>query len=84
MRQNNSFKIYNASAGSGKTFNLVKEYLILLLTSGNHDSYKNILAITFTNKAVNEMKSRIVDRLIEFSDKEKINKDSAIIKEIIN
>ena len=83
MRQNNSFKIYNASAGSGKTFNLVKEYLILLLTSGNHDSYKNILAITFTNKAVNEMKSRIVDRLIEFSDKEKINKDSAIIKEII-
>ena len=91
MHLNNSFKIYNASAGSGKTFNLVKEYLILLLTSENHDSYKNILAITFTNKAVNEMKSRIVDRLIEFSDKEKINKDSevlnvknkAIIKEII-
>ena len=73
MHLNNSFKIYNASAGSGKTFNLVKEYLILLLTSGNDDAYKNILAITFTNKAVNEMKSRIVERLIEFSDKEKIN-----------
>ena len=83
MPANNSYKIYNASAGSGKTFNLVKEYLILLLTAQNNDAYKNILAITFTNKAVNEMKSRIVNRLIEFSDKEKINKDSAIIKEII-
>ena len=83
MQLNNSYKIYNASAGSGKTFNLVKEYLILLLTSENNDAYKNILSITFTNKAVNEMKSRIVDRLIEFSDKEKINKNSAIIKEII-
>tara|TARA_X000000368_G_C23054464_1_gene723169 strand:- start:668 stop:3802 length:3135 start_codon:yes stop_codon:yes gene_type:complete len=83
MPVNNSYKIYNASAGSGKTFNLVKEYLILLLTAQNNDAYKNILAITFTNKAVNEMKSRIVNRLIEFSDKEKINKDSALIKEII-
>ena len=83
MPVNNSYKIYNASAGSGKTFNLVKEYLILLLTAKNNDAYKNILAITFTNKAVNEMKSRIVNRLIEFSDKEKINKDSALIKEII-
>ena len=83
MRQNNSFKIYNASAGSGKTFKLVKEYLILLLTAQNNDAYKNILAITFTNKAVNEMKSRIVDRLIEFSDKKKLKKNGAIIKEII-
>ena len=83
MSVNNSYKIYNASAGSGKTFNLVKEYLILLLTAENNDAYKNILAITFTNKAVNEMKSRIVDRLIEFSDKKKLKKNGAIIKEII-
>ena len=83
MPANNSYKIYNASAGSGKTFNLVKEYLILLLTAQNNDAYRNILAITFTNKAVNEMKSRIVNRMIEFSNKEKINKESAIIKEII-
>jgi len=83
MPANNSYKIYNASAGSGKTFNLVKEYLILLLTAENNDAYKNILAITFTNKAVNEMKSRIVDRLIEFSDKKKLKKNGAIIKEII-
>ncbi|MEC9108229.1 MAG: UvrD-helicase domain-containing protein, partial [Bacteroidota bacterium] len=56
MQPSNTFIIYNASAGSGKTFNLVKEYLILLLNAKNDDTYKNILAITFTNKAVNEMK----------------------------
>ena len=63
----NSFNIYNASAGSGKTFTLVKEYLVLLFTSTKKDLYKNILAITFTNKAVGEMKKRIIDSLAEFS-----------------
>ena len=63
----NSFNIYNASAGSGKTFTLVKEYLILLFTSNKNDRYKNILAITFTNKAVGEMKKRIIDSLSDFS-----------------
>ena len=57
------YNIYNASAGSGKTFNLVKEYLKILLTDPQIDSYKKILSITFTNKAVNEMKSRIIDSL---------------------
>ena len=57
------YNIYNASAGSGKTFNLVKEYLKLLLTDEQVDSYKKILSITFTNKAVNEMKSRIIESL---------------------
>ena len=57
------YNIYNASAGSGKTFNLVKEYLKILLTDPQIDSYKRILSITFTNKAVNEMKSRIIDSL---------------------
>ena len=83
MQPSNTFIIYNASAGSGKTFNLVKEYLILLLNAKNDDTYKNILAITFTNKAVNEMKSRIVNTLIEFSDKGAINKDSKILQEIL-
>ena len=63
----NAFEIYNASAGSGKTYTLVKEYLKILLTSKRDDAYKNILAITFTNKAVEEMKSRIVLTLEEFS-----------------
>ncbi|MDX1761205.1 MAG: UvrD-helicase domain-containing protein [Christiangramia sp.] len=66
----NSFNIYNASAGSGKTFTLVKEYLVLLFTSSKKDLYKNILAITFTNKAVGEMKKRIIDSLAEFSQNE--------------
>lgn len=67
MQKNNSFTIYNASAGSGKTYTLVKEYLKLLLQSKNNDTFKTILAVTFTNKAVGEMKERIVEALIEFS-----------------
>ncbi len=62
-----AFSIYNASAGSGKTYTLVKEYLKIILTSSRDDAYKNILAITFTNKAVQEMKSRIVDSLYDFT-----------------
>lgn len=62
-----SFSIYNASAGSGKTHTLVKEYLKILLKDRQDDAYKKILAITFTNKAVEEMKSRIVDSLYAFS-----------------
>lgn len=71
MKQSNTFTIYNASAGSGKTFTLVKEYLALLLTSSRPDSYRNILAITFTNKAVAEMKSRIVEGLHTLANEEK-------------
>lgn len=63
MKKTNSFTIYDASAGSGKTFTLVKEYLVLLLSSRKSDAYKNILAITFTNKAVAEMKTRIIESL---------------------
>ncbi len=62
-----SFSIYDASAGSGKTYTLVKEYLKIILTAKRNDAYRNILAITFTNKAVHEMKSRIVDSLSEFT-----------------
>ncbi|MDR2222360.1 MAG: UvrD-helicase domain-containing protein [Flavobacteriaceae bacterium] len=62
-----SFSIYNASAGSGKTHTLVKEYLKILLLAKKEDAYKNILAITFTNKAVAEMKTRVVSCLHAFS-----------------
>lgn len=68
MDHHNSFSIYNASAGSGKTFTLVKAYLKILLTSSQKNAFKNILALTFTNKAVAEMKARVVNMLIEFSD----------------
>jgi ATP-dependent exoDNAse (exonuclease V) beta subunit len=55
------FKIYKSSAGSGKTFTLVKEYLGIALR--NPLRYKNILALTFTNKAAGEMKERILTEL---------------------
>ncbi|MCD6354586.1 MAG: UvrD-helicase domain-containing protein [Prolixibacteraceae bacterium] len=54
-------KIYKASAGSGKTFQLVAEYLLLMMK--NPYNYKHVLAVTFTNKATNEMKSRILEQL---------------------
>lgn len=62
--QNTSFKIFNASAGSGKTHTLTKAYLKIALSSSGR--FKKILAITFTNKAVNEMKYRILDSLYQF------------------
>lgn len=82
MNQSNSFTIYNASAGSGKTYTLVKEYLSILFCSGKIDSYKNILAVTFTNKAVAEMKSRIVDTLFDFSEENISNKNKILRAEI--
>ena len=56
------FTVYQASAGSGKTYTLAKEYIRLCLTHFPKDRflYRKILAITFTNKAVNEMKERIL------------------------
>lgn len=62
----NPFVICKAAAGSGKTFNLVKEYLRLAMAGGPGNvgtRFRGILAITFTNKAANEMKSRIMDEL---------------------
>jgi ATP-dependent exoDNAse (exonuclease V) beta subunit len=67
IKTSSNFKIYDASAGSGKTFTLVKAYLSLLLASKSNFTYQNILAITFTNKAVGEMKKRIIDALKMFS-----------------
>ena len=61
------FKIYNASAGSGKTYTIVKDYLKIILTSEAYLPQRHILAITFTNKAVDEMKRRILDTLMRFS-----------------
>ena len=65
--QQNSFVVYNASAGSGKTFTLVKSYLETLFSSYNKDKFKHVLAITFTNKAVAEMKDRILKNLKAFA-----------------
>ena len=53
--------VYKASAGSGKTFTLAAEYIKLLID--NPQSFRNILAVTFTNKATEEMKTRILSQL---------------------
>lgn len=78
-----SFSIYNASAGSGKTYTLSKEYIKILLQSPANDAYRKILAITFTNKAVEEMKSRIIFYLLEFSKDTTSEKASDLLKEIV-
>ena len=64
--QNSLYKIYNASAGSGKTYTLAKSYLKIILAKEYAANYREILAITFTNKAVNEMKERIINSLLQF------------------
>ncbi len=67
--QTSNFLVYKSSAGSGKTFTLVKEYLKLALKDKLNltNSFKGILAITFTNKAAAEMKWRIIKALREIS-----------------
>ncbi len=78
----NSFNIFDASAGSGKTFTLVKEYLKVLFSSNKKDAYKYILAITFTNKAVGEMKERIIETLKSFADKNILESPSSMFEMI--
>lgn len=58
-------KILQASAGSGKTFSLTAHYLTLLFSGDN--KYREILAVTFTNKATEEMKTRILQVLLGFA-----------------
>ncbi|MBN8703761.1 MAG: UvrD-helicase domain-containing protein [Bacteroidetes bacterium] len=64
-----SFNVYKSSAGSGKTFTLVKNYLAICIAkaSENPSGFRHILAITFTNKAANEMKDRIISSLKDLS-----------------
>lgn len=80
--QRPSFSIYDASAGSGKTYALVKEYLKIILVAKKNDAYRNILAITFTNKAVHEMKSRIVGSLSEFAKDESSEKAQDLMRHL--
>ncbi len=78
MDSTSFFKVYNASAGSGKTFTLVKEYLKIVLTSGEFE-FQKILAITFTNKAASEMKQRVLNTLRDAAK----NKSNAIIDDVL-
>lgn len=67
-----SFTVYRSSAGSGKTFTLVKEYLKIALSDPQDppQKYRHILAITFTNKAASEMKERVVRALKDLAEKD--------------
>ena len=77
------FQIFNASAGSGKTFLLVQQYLTKLL-SGRKDEYFNrMLALTFTNKAVFEMKYRILLQLNDLAFKKKSAQDDPMAEALL-
>jgi ATP-dependent exoDNAse (exonuclease V) beta subunit len=68
MKSTERFVIMKASAGSGKTFQLVRYYLYMALNKPKEPGYyKHILAITFTTAAVKEMKERVMRRLAEFA-----------------
>ncbi|MBQ0733818.1 UvrD-helicase domain-containing protein [Aquimarina celericrescens] len=83
MNLNTAFTVYNAAAGAGKTYTLVKEYLITLLKGEYQDSYKNILAITFTNKAVAEMKMRVLENLVAISHHSTPSDYKDILKDLV-
>lgn len=75
-------KIYQSSAGSGKTYTLVKEYLLLVLKKPS--LLRSTLAVTFTNDATGEMKERVVKALWELSaEKNEILKKD-LLKELGN
>jgi ATP-dependent exoDNAse (exonuclease V) beta subunit len=71
-------KIYRASAGSGKTYTLTKEFIFLLFK--NPLNYIHTLAVTFTNKATGEMKSRILEKLYQIS----INQTNDYVDDLCN
>lgn len=77
------FNIYNASAGSGKTFLLVQKYLETLLGDSSTHVFHRMLALTFTNKAVFEMKWRILEKLYAFSSLDYLQKKEDVMAGIL-
>jgi len=76
-------QIVKASAGSGKTTRLSNTYIDILLRSADPQEYRRILAVTFTNKATEEMKERILSDLFELSC-DKTNPDSKKAGQILH
>ena len=68
--------VYSASAGSGKTHNIAGQYIMLLFSK--NQAHRNILAVTFTNKACEEMKTRIVEEIHKITDKKADNRINEI------
>jgi ATP-dependent helicase/nuclease subunit A len=77
----NTFQIYRSSAGSGKTRTLAKAFIKLAL-SGEPDSFRFIIAVTFANKATQEMKERILRYLSEFAAGTKNNLTDELLAEL--
>ena len=77
-----TFRIYSSSAGSGKTYQLTKEYLKLALGSEDAAYFKSILAITFTNDAAGEMKERIIGALRRFAYPTADGKEDTLLRDI--
>jgi ATP-dependent exoDNAse (exonuclease V) beta subunit len=73
-----SLEVYRSSAGSGKTTTLVRKYLSVVLASENPEAFRQVLAITFTNKAAGEMKERVLQALSELSHPESHPKASIL------
>jgi len=84
VHQPSTFQVYNASAGSGKTFTLVKEYLKIILSSPDPRLYQQILAITFTNKAATEMKDRILETLQSFATMKEDSPENGMLPVLIS
>ena len=82
MQNLSSFRVFNASAGSGKTYTLVKEYVKIVLSTSDPNRFQNILAITFTNKAAAEMKARVISNLREFADADILKKKTTMFLHI--
>ena len=79
-----AFIIYDASAGSGKTHALVRHYLQAALATDQPENYQSILAITFTNKAAYEMKTRVLDHLKAFSSEQILVEPTTMFQEMVN
>lgn len=73
--------VYKASAGSGKTFTLAAEFIATALAE-DASGYKNILAVTFTNKATAEMKERILQRLYDLWKSDDETGDDGFLKAV--
>ena len=82
MKNDTPFLIYDAAAGSGKTYTLVKEYLGFLLGEQKNNYYQSLLALTFTNKAVAEMKDRIIENLVAFSEKNAVTNPPQMMQDL--
>ena len=82
--RSSSFKIINASAGSGKTTSLVYHFLLRLFLEPDDIGYRNMLALTFTNKAVNEMKKKILEGLYNLGYKDQSDQTKRLKKNLLD